>query len=294
MFSRRILLLLLFGFLVACNQEKPQTREKLTIGIVSYGEGVQSFDRYARFKDYLVSQTNAVVELEPAFNEVKALEQIQRRNWSLVFAPPGLAAIAISKEQYIPLFSMQGATNLRSFLVVLKDSPVKKITDLANQAIALGQPGSATGYYLPVFDLYGIKVSEVIFASTPKDILELVDKGTVIAGALSKEEYDRYRTGFTPERFRILQGSSQSVPPGLVLLAPTIERNMQQQIVKAMQSASPSVVQEAGYIANTTIPDYQFLIKVVNRVRPIVTRIKQKPAPLYEEGQELKTSPGLK
>ena len=288
MISRRLLLAVLLGLLVACTPEKSLTREKLTIGIVSYGEGVQSVDRYTRFKDYLVSQTNAVVELEPAFNEVKALEQIQRRNWSLVFAPPGLAAIAISKERYIPLFPMQGAANLRSVLVVLKDTPAQSIIDLQNKAIALGQVGSATGYYLPIFDLYGLKVSEVLFAATPKNVLELIDTEKVTAGALSKDEYNRYRTGFAANRFRILKGSSQSVPPGLVLLAPSVDRNMQEQIVKAMKAASPTIVDEASYIANADIPDYKFLIEVVNRVRPIVTRIKQKPAPLYEEGQELK------
>ena len=46
--------------------------------------------------------------MEPAFNELKAVEQIERGVWSIVFAPPGLAAIAMSKQQYIPIFPMQG------------------------------------------------------------------------------------------------------------------------------------------------------------------------------------------
>lgn len=283
--SRRLLLLQLLGLLAACGQEQTRITEKLIIGVVSYGEGAKSIDRYARFQNYLASQTGAIIELEPALNEIKAISQIQRRAWSMVFAPPGLAAIAISKEQYIPLFIMQGAANLHSVLVVLKDSPLTKIADLAGKAIALGQSGSATGYYLPIYDLYGLTLSEVQSASTPQAVLELVDKGIVAAGALSKDEFDQYRSKFSSQRFRILHRSSLRVPPGLVLLGPTVDRNLQEQIVTAMKSASPDIASEAGYITNAPIPDYKYVIQVVDRVRPITTRIRQKPAPLYEEGE---------
>jgi phosphonate transport system substrate-binding protein len=289
MFSRRLLLSqFLLGFLVACTQEKPAIRKKLIVGIVSYGEESKSADRFTRLKDHLAAQTNSVIELEPAFNEVRAIEQIQRQIWSLVFAPPGLAAIAISKEKYIPIFPLQGIANLHSVLVVKKDSPIEKLLDLQDRAIALGQIGSATGYYLPIFDLYGMKLAEIVFAPTPKAILELVDNGTVAAGAISKPEFDRFSNELGQKKFRILQSSSRSVPPGMVLLSPTVEPNEKAQIIAAMTSASPTIIAEAGYITNVSLPDYAPLIEVVDRVRPIVTRIKQKPVPLYEEKQDPK------
>ncbi|AFY73967.1 ABC-type phosphate/phosphonate transport system, periplasmic component [Synechococcus sp. PCC 7502] len=289
MVSRRLFLSqFLMGLLAGCATEKLVTRNKLVIGIVSYGEGNKTIDQYGRFQDYLATQTNTLIELEPAFNEVKALEQIQRHNWSLVFATPGLAAVAISQEKYLPLFSMEGSPNLRSVLVVRKDSPVQKILDLQNQAIALGQIGSATGYYLPIYELYGLKLAEILFAPTPKAILEMVNSGEVAAGAVSKTEYDRFSSEFGQQKFRILPSVSQGVPPGMVLLSPTVERNLQEQIVTAMKSASPTIIAEAGYITNVPPPDYTFLIEVVKRVKPIVTRIRQKPAPLYEKNDEKK------
>ncbi|NCS36179.1 MAG: phosphate/phosphite/phosphonate ABC transporter substrate-binding protein [Microcystis aeruginosa G11-01] len=285
MVSRRLFLSqFLIGLLAGCTSEKLESRNKLVIGIVSYGEGSKSIDQYGRFQDYLATQTNSIIELEPAFNEVKALEQIQRHNWSLVFATPGLAAIAISQEKYLPLFSMEGSRDLRCVLVVRKDSPVKKVLDLQNQAIALGQVGSATGYYLPIYELYGLKLSEVVFAPTPKAILEIINSGAVAAGAISKVEFDRYSNEFGQQKFRILPSISQGVPPGTVLLSPNVDRNLQEQIVTAMKSASPIITAEAGYITKVPPPDYTFLIEVVERVKPIVTRIREKPAPLYEKG----------
>jgi phosphonate transport system substrate-binding protein len=284
MISRRLFLSqFLLGLLSSCALPQTISRTKLVIGIVSYGEGNKSIDQFGRFQEYLATQTNTFIELEPAFNEIKALTQIQRQNWSLVFATPGLAAVAISQERYIPLFAMQGSPNLRSVLVVKQDSPVQKILDLQNQVIALGQIGSATGYYLPIYELYGLKLAEIIFAPTPKAILAMVNSGTVAAGAVSKSEFDRFSMEFGQQKFRIIQSSKERVPPGVVLLSPKIERDLQAQIVKAMESAAPSVISEAGYITNVPIPNYGFLIEAVKRVKPIVTRIKKKPVPLYED-----------
>jgi phosphonate transport system substrate-binding protein len=284
MSSRRVFLSqFALGLLIGCTPKTTTEINKLTIGAVSYGEGQNLINKYERLKNHLSSQTNSIVELEPAFNELQALEKIKRRIWSLVFAPSGLAAIAISKEQYVPLFTLQETLNLSSVLVVKNDSPFQKILDLQNQTVALGQVGSATGYYLPIYDLYGLTLAEVIFAPTPKNILELIENGTVAAGGLSKVEFARFSRELGQDKFRILHTSTQDIPSGLVLLAPTVERNQGEIIANAMKSASPSIIQEAGYIPNVAIPDYKFLIKVVERVRPIATRIKQKPAPLYEE-----------
>jgi phosphonate transport system substrate-binding protein len=271
--------------LAACTPEKTKTPEKLTIGVVSYGEGTKSIDRYGRFRDHLASELGAIIELEPALNELQAVERIQSHAWSLVFAPPGLAAIAISKQQYIPIFSMQGLENQRSTIIVLADSPIKKLTDLSNKAVAVGQIGSATGYYLPIYALYGLNLAAVEFSPTPKGIMEMVEQGQVAAGAISKEEFERYLSGFGEGKFRILHTSELGIPRGAVLVSPTVERNLQQQIAAAMKSAPPNLIQEANYIANAPVPNYEFMIKVVERVRPIATRVRQKPAPLYEENK---------
>lgn len=162
--SRRIFLAQILLLLASCTRSKTAATKqlnKLIIGIVAYGEGISSEDQYQSFIDYLESQTKTIIELEPAYNEVQAVRQIERQAWSLVFAPPGLAAIAISKAKYIPLFSLQGLANRRSIIVVLKNSPIQNLSSLNGKAIALGQPGSATGYYVPLYNLYGTTPSEI-------------------------------------------------------------------------------------------------------------------------------------
>ena len=226
------------------------------IGVVSYDTGVRSLEKYESFKEYLAQQTRTVVELEPAFNELKAVEQVERGVWSIVFAPPGLAAIAMSKQQYIPIFPMQGVQKVRSLLVVRQESPIQSLADLSDKVVALGQPGSAAGYYLPLYDLYGLTLAEVRFAPTPKTVLEWLSQGTVDAVALSEDQFQRYRREFKQGNFRILH-KTRFAPPGVVLLSPTVERNQQQQIVAAMKEAPSRIAGDAGYIPNAKVPNYE-------------------------------------
>lgn len=294
--SRRLLLaqlLLLLGlFLSGCvNAERLVARlrykstlpEKLTVGVVSYEAGERSVEQYGRFKDYLAGQTNTVVEIEPSFNELRALDRVQFRTWSIVFAPPGLAAVAIATEEYIPIFRMEGVYNLHSVLVVREDSPIRSLADLANKVVALGERGSATGYYMPLYDLYGLTLAEVRFAPTPKTVLAWLSQGTVAAGALSEDEFQRYQHEFNQTKFRILN-TSRALPPGVVLLGPTVDRNQEQQIKAAMSEASSSITDDAGYIPNAQLPNYEQLIQIVEKVRPLENRLRKKPVVLTDEG----------
>ncbi|MGF1479989.1 MAG: phosphate/phosphite/phosphonate ABC transporter substrate-binding protein [Cyanophyceae cyanobacterium] len=269
---------------VGCRGESINS-ERLTIGVVSYEEGTVSVARFKPLQQYLAEQTNDVIELEPAYNELQALEQIQRQNWSLVFAPPGLAAIAIGQELYVPIFSLEGISNIeRSVIVVREESPAQGLADLSNQVVALGEPGSAAGYYLPLYDLYGLTLAEVRFAPTPKTILQWLSQQEVAAGALSEEDFERYRQEFESTPFRILH-KSRWIPPGVVLLGPTVERNRQEHLVNVMKEAPSSVIGDAGYVPTTTVPDYEQFIQLVEKVRPLEEQVRETPAVLTSDAE---------
>lgn len=281
MISRRLFLLELLLLLASCQSKTPSVSGKLIIGLVSYEEEISSIDRLENFKSYLSGQLNKIIEIEPVLNEIRAIEQIKKQIWSLVFAPPGLAAIAISKSRYLPIFPLEGISNLRSVIVVLDNSPIRQLNELSGKVIALGQNGSATGYYLPIYNLYGTTLAEVKIASTPRTVLESIAKQEVVAGALSKAEFERYRADFPETKFRILYIDPHNIPSGSILVSPEIDRNQLERIREVMKAASPTLAQAAGYITNGTVPDYKYMIQVVERVMPIAQKITEKPAPLY-------------
>jgi phosphonate transport system substrate-binding protein len=281
-----LMLVQLILLLAACAPKSSQNIKlgKLTVGVVAYGEGARSVEQYERFIESLEQQTKTLIELEPAYNEVKAVNQIERRSWSLVFAPPGLAAIAVSKAEYIPIFPLEGVSNQASVLVVLKDSPLQTLSDVNGKVLGLGQPGSATGYYVPLYELYGTAPAEVRTAATPKIVMEWLANHQVGVGAVSKDEYDRYRTEFSPAQFRILH-TSRRIPSGSVLISPDLNQEQQQLIKKALNQTIPSLAQTVGYVPNAQPPEYKNLITFISKVKPIEARIKQKPAPLYQSGE---------
>lgn len=275
-FGFLILLTLLYGGCESSNI----LPEKVTIGVVSYGEEDISLDKYERFKNYIALQTKSIVELEPAYNEIQAIDQIRRNRWDIVFAPPGLAAIAIDKQLYEPLFSMgEVSSRQRSLLIVRNDSPIEKIPDLANKTIALGQIGSAAGYYVPLYDLYGLTLSEIRFAPTPKTALQLLEEGSVDAVALSEKNFEIYLRQFRGTKFRIIH-TSRWIPPGLVLLSPAVERNREKQIRQFMSEAPANITSDAGYIPNVKVTGYKQFIQLIKKVQPLEARAKETPAVL--------------
>ncbi|WP_013324665.1 phosphate/phosphite/phosphonate ABC transporter substrate-binding protein [Gloeothece verrucosa] len=280
MLTRRFFVVAIILILGGCKQVSSPPGQ-LSVGVVSYGESVRSVEQYAEFKDYLGQELKSLIELEPTYNEVQAIVQIERKTWDIVFAPPGLAAIAISESKYTPVFPLEGTLETRSVIIVLEESPMKKLADLAGKTLALGQMGSATGYYLPIFNLYGLTLAKISFASTPKRVLELISNGEVNAGAMSLAEFNRYRPSFANTRFRVLFTDSHEVPSGAVLISPNLTPQQQEQIRAALADVSSAIASSSGYIPNAAPPNYDYLIQVVGRVRQISERVKQEPAPLY-------------
>lgn len=273
------------GFLTACGGSSSGNRgERITIGVLSYSQGNDVLKQYAGFKDYLAEKAQTFVEIDPAFNENRALERIRSRTWSLVFAPPGLAAIAMQEAQYQPLFPLEGVENLRSIIVVRKDSPLTNLQELAGKSVVLGLPGSATGYYIPLFNLYGLTLSELSFAPTPKMGLEQVVAGAAAAAALSHQELETSGLG---SDLRILFADSHSIPSGVLLIGSTIERKREEQIKHILKETPEVFTRTVGYLPNSPPPEYTYMFAVVKRVRTIFPSIpdlvRLKPARLYKK-----------
>ncbi|MFH7024164.1 MAG: phosphate/phosphite/phosphonate ABC transporter substrate-binding protein [Heteroscytonema crispum UTEX LB 1556] len=280
--SRRLFILQMLLLITACAGEETSNQQlEFVIGVISYEQGKQALEKFARFRNYLGEKLGAVIQLEPAFSQNIALERIQHRAWSLVFAPPGLAAIASANYQYLPIFPLQIEGASRSIFVVRKNSPLQQFKDLQGKIVALGQPGSAAGYYFPLYNLYGFTLAEILFAPTPKTVLEWVAQGKVAAGAISLEEFYLYRTELGAAQFRILFSNPQTVPPGAVLIGLNVEKNRLERIRNYMKDAPPNLVQDVGYLPNTDPPDYQDMISIVKRVTSIAGRLNSKPVRLF-------------
>jgi phosphonate transport system substrate-binding protein len=268
MLLRNILLIIVIWTTTACNRSAETVIEQYSIGVVSYGSE-SSVKQYADFEKYLATQLNSIIEIEPVYNEIKALEQISDKKWDLVFAPPGLAAIAISRYNYQPIVPLEATDETRSVIVAQSNSTFKERRDLGGQTIALGQKGSATGYYLPLYNLYGLKFAQILYAATPEEVLQLIDENKVAVGALSVADYNLYRRNFDPNRFKVIHVDEHPVPSGAILISDRVEFNQQDQMIVALSQTPSFIAASAGFLPNEPLPDYQYLIKVIKRVQEI-------------------------
>ena len=281
--SRRLFLAGLF--LSSCGVRQSIGREQLTIGTLTYGSGNQAISQYDGLKQYLSEKLQSIIQIEPTFNENKALERIKARAWSLVFAPPGLAAIAMSQYRYTPLIPLDGNSNLNSVLVVKKDSLYRDLRSLAGKKLAIGQPGSATGYYFPIYNFYGLTLAELIPSATPKAVLEAVAQGRADVGALSLQEFNTHKTEISQTEFRIVFVDRHRVPAGAILVSSDVELKMKDSIHQILQNTPAPIARQTGFIPQGTIPDYKYMVSVVDRVRSILptdrSQLTQKPVRLF-------------
>ncbi|MFN6572676.1 phosphate/phosphite/phosphonate ABC transporter substrate-binding protein [Dendronalium sp. ChiSLP03b] len=280
-FSRRLFILQLLGWTITGCKSTPKSEGVLTIGVINYGGGEEIIKQFAKFNSHLAQKIKMRIRLEPAFNENKAIERLEDQAWSLVFAPPGLAAVAIARYRYLSMFPLVGVSNLRSVLIVRKDNPIQELKQLEGKTVALGQPGSATGYYFPLYNLYGLTLAEILSAPAPKTVLEWVAEGKADAGAISIAELNLYSPQLRPTEFRILYTDPHYVPPGVVLIGSSVERNRQEYIRKVMSQISSVLAQEVGYVPNGKVPDYKYMIDVVDRVKSITSQLQNKPVRLF-------------
>ena len=269
MYLNKILLVLLLFVCTSCSSSTTETISQYSIGIINYGNNDKKLKQYEELKQYLGAELNSSIEIEPVYNEVRALRQISNKKWDLVFASPGLAAIAISEYDYEPIIPLEGQDKTRSTIVVKDNSPYQKRSDLAGKTITLGQKGSATGYYLPLYNLYGLNFKEILYAPTPDRVLQQIDDGKTAAGALSLEEYNLYRRDFPLNTFRILHLDKHNIPAGAILVSDSIDRNQEAQIISKLIATPSFISSSAGFLPKQKLPDYDYLIRVIERVRQI-------------------------
>ncbi|VXD25302.1 phosphate/phosphite/phosphonate ABC transporter substrate-binding protein [Planktothrix paucivesiculata] len=263
------------SLLWGCNTSSSDLLGKITVGIVSYETAEQALQQYQPFRDYLAKQTKTIVEIEPAFSELQAVDQIKRQVWSVVFAPPGLAAMAIQEAEYTPIFPLQGLNDY-SIIVVRKESEIYTLKDLSNKKIALGQKGSLAGYYLPLYDLYGLTLAEIQFAPTPKIALDWLKIGKLDAVAVSENQFLNYSPQFKSSPFRILHKSRQ-IPSGSVLFSSTFNPQQQENLKKILQDAPPNLIEQAGYLPHIQPDDYQQIIQFMEKVQPLERKLRDTP-----------------
>jgi phosphonate transport system substrate-binding protein len=133
----------------------------------------------------------------------------------------------------------------RSYIFTAKDSGVGRLEDLRGKIIALEDPGSTSGYFLPKLFLLkkGFAVTEkpslgakpgageigYSFAGTDRNVVSLVLKKIAAAGAFSND--DHARLDEKSKAAITILGESESVPRHLV----SVRKDLAEPVVKRLK-----------------------------------------------------------
>ncbi|WP_321315134.1 PhnD/SsuA/transferrin family substrate-binding protein [Halarcobacter sp.] len=137
-----IKLILLFSFFsIFC------VADSLKIGVTPYTNALKIIKIYKPLTDFLTKELNTNVEVYTSSNYKKFYEDVESGDFDLIVTSPHFGALHI-QNGFIPIYRYN--TSLDLLIIVLKDSPYKKISDLKNTTIA-------TPDYLAALNIGGVK-----------------------------------------------------------------------------------------------------------------------------------------
>ncbi|GIX31844.1 MAG: phosphate-binding protein [Porticoccaceae bacterium] len=197
----------------------------------------------------------AGVRLARDLEEMGELLRAGRVDW-LVETPAGAARL-MGEAGALPLlvWGKKGAWSYRTLIVARRDGPVARLADLRGRRIAFEDPGSTSGFYLPLMELEAAGLSAVplaepraeaprdavgyAFAGSERNVVTWVLAELAAAGALSDgdwEDPDRVQ----PEQraaLRVIHRSAP-VPRALVVAAAHLDPRRRARLAEHLAGAA--------------------------------------------------------
>lgn len=272
----RSLVMLMALLLAGCQGSVPEKADlcgsngTLRVGYVGASEGqvldtaqVISATDQERMLSLMTLAGRCDVELEPLLSPERARLRLQAGHWDLAFLPPGLTALAMQRGvDGQPVRSLTRRNASRSAVLVTAGSPIRSLKDLNNQRLGLLPRGSLTGFYLPLYNLHGLRLKEVRYAISYSALLALLRAGDVDAIA--------WDVGVPNPGadLRVLLEDSRDIPSGAMVLSQALVTADHKSLLATLDSSAAEMPKGLGY-ASAVLPnpqDYQALKDIVSHV----------------------------
>lgn len=275
------------GLAIGTRDWSPLTAQSNTLQVQSpiFGDGVLDLgvvtttynpsEAYIPLVKHLESELSKQLERKVTiklhtidWQETEFLEQakteLKKKNWDLVFANGALvsASAAIDNDYQFVARMFPQVPQLESVLFVRADSPISSIKDLSTQTkIALGELNYATGFTMPVYDLYGKKVS-LDLNNNPTEIIKKVTSRQADVGAAPYQIIANNPD--LQKQFRVIHRSRGIPLPG-VFLSPNLNQQ-EQDFVKAVLLNAPEKLQAQAQYGESEVVNYQHFNGIKNKV----------------------------
>lgn len=194
----------------------------------------------------------------------KMQSKIAKKELDIVFTHSPMNAWIAKKNGYIWLGSQNPSPSAyyHSVLFVRADSSIQSIADIkATTRVAFGHVGSASSFYVPVYDLYGKSLS-VTLVNFYGEIYKLVGTGNADVGAAIESDIEK-----RPE-FRIIH-RSRPIPVAGVFVSPKLSESDRNQIKQIFRQAPRDTMEKVNY-QNIAEPNYDYLRQIAEKTEEII------------------------
>lgn len=221
-------------------------------------------ENYSALATHIQNQLGVPVVIDQDTPYEQIPNRIANRQWDIAFTRSPIFSIVAEDNQYagVALMFPEEGAYYHAALYTREDSSIQSLADINSQTtIALGRPESAPTFHLPIYTLYG-KSLRVGIGYPPREAIQLVKAGKIDVGA------GRYSAVKKDPSLRII-AVSKAIPNAGVYLSPRLAQRDRNQITEALHNAPPAIQEDARY-ANSQIPNYDELKKIIARTESIL------------------------
>lgn len=255
-----VTLAVLAGGLLGCSSGERATPSlcgpsgQLKVGLVGGTEGSvagsegrfpegQIFD----LRDQLMAASRCPVVVEPVQSTDLARARLVAQEWDMGFLPPGLMAFSMEQSPpYVPLRTLGAPRQSRSSIVVPVGSPISTVRDLEGARVGLLPRGSLAGFYLPLYNLHGLRLSQVVYGLDFYSLLALLEKGAVDAIA-----WDEALPEPSRPLHRVLT-DGHTLPLGSLVVREGLARQDLSSLLRSVDASARDLPPALGYVAGET------------------------------------------
>ena len=179
---------------------------------------------------YLSQRMGQKVVLDIPKDYDAVIDQLARGEVDIAILAPLSYVVAKKRMPELVLVAQlvaEGSGQYWSYIVTAADGPIKALPELAGKSFAFVDRRSTSGYLLPLGMLHaaGVKIGPASFVGSHPDVVDLVLRHKVDAGAIASTTFGHMRDANLKERLRIL-AKSDTVPFDAVVVQPSLSKDV--------------------------------------------------------------------
>ena len=230
------------------------------------GQAVLPDADISRLRDLLTVASRCEVSLEPVVSPEQARQRLGAGEWDMAFLPPGLAALAMEgadQRNYSLLRPLGQRSQSRSQLLVPAGSERRTLAQLNGARLGLLPRGSLTGFYLPLYNLHGLRLQSVHYSLSYRELLDQLHAGKLDVIAWDASLPDPGRD------VRVVVSDGNTIPVGALVMSQALVAADHQPFLRVLDQSSAQLPPALGYVS-AVLPE----VSRLERLRTVIASVE--------------------